>query len=414
MSDAAPSLAGRTIVLGVGGSISAYKAADLCSRLVQEGARVFPILSRGALRFVAAPTFWGLAGQPVSTDAFDEPFPGEIAHLHYAALADLFVLAPASADLLARLAAGLCDDMLTSVLLARAEKPVLVAPAMNTDMWQNAATQANRKTLEARGFRFLEPGVGRLAEGIVGAGRLPEPPEIVEAVREILNHRRDLVGVRVLITAGPTREAIDPVRFLSNRSSGKMGYALAEAAAARGAIVTLVSGPVALAPPPGLARVIAVTSAEQMLRAVEECEVENNVIVAAAAVADYAPAEVAEQKIKKTGQNLILRLRRTEDILGKLGQNKRPDQLLVGFAAETEELEKHARAKLSAKNLDLVVANDVTRQGAGFEGDTNVVTLIERNGTATDLPQMSKRAVADAIWDWVAARVPSQERERVK
>lgn len=398
-------LRGRTIILGVGGSISAYKAADLCSRLVQEGARVFPILTRGALRFVAPATFWGLAGQPVSTDAFDEPFPGEIAHLHYAELADLFVIAPASADLLARLAAGFCDDMLSAALLARARTPVLVAPAMNTDMWENAATQQNRKTLEARGFVFLEPGVGRLAEGVVGAGRLPEPPEIVEAVRGILVPDHDLSGVSVLVTAGPTREPIDPVRFLSNRSSGKMGYALAEAAAARGARVTLVSGPVALAPPRGVV-LVPVLSAEEMLHACEEHAAHADVIVAAAAVADYAPAETAAQKIKKAenGEDLVLRLRRTEDILGRLGRAKRLGQTLVGFAAETERLEENARAKLSGKNLDLIVANDVTEAGAGFEGDTNIVTLIERDGAAERLPRMSKRQVADAIWDRIVAR----------
>jgi phosphopantothenoylcysteine decarboxylase/phosphopantothenate--cysteine ligase len=241
----------KTIVLGVGGSISAYKAADLCSKLVQDGARVLPILTRGALRFVGAATFNGLSHEPVATDGFDEPFgPAEIAHLRYAELADLFVIAPASADLMARMAAGLSDDMLTSALLANVSRPVLVCPAMNADMWAHPATQANRRTLEARGCRFLDPGVGRLAEGIVGAGRLAEPTDIVRAVREILLPMRDLAGLHVLITAGPTREAIDPVRYLTNRSSGKMGYAIAEAAGARGARVTLVSGPVTLPPPP--------------------------------------------------------------------------------------------------------------------------------------------------------------------
>ncbi len=398
-------LSGRVVVLGVSGSISAYKAADLCSKLVQAGATVYPVLTEGARRFVAPATFWGLAGKPVATGAFDEPFgASEIAHLRYAEIADIFVVAPASADFLARLAAGLCDDMLTSALVSNVRKPVLLAPAMNTDMWANPATEANRLTLEARGYRFIEPGVGRLAEGVVGAGRLAEPAVILEAVRGVLEQTRDLAGVRVLITAGPTREALDPVRFLSNRSSGKMGYALAQAAAERGAHVTLVSGPVALAPPLGV-EVARVTSAREMLQACEAAAPVSDVVVAAAAVADYAPAEIATQKMKKTGDVpfLTLTLVPTPDILRRLGDTKRAGQLLIGFAAETENLIENAQGKLAAKNLDLVVANDVTQAGAGFDGDTNIVTLLSRNAAPITLPQLSKRAVADTIWDWVKA-----------
>ena len=404
--DAALALAGKTVVLGVGGSVSAYKAADLCSKLVQDGARVFPILTKGALRFVGAPTFWGLASQPVATETFDEPFgQTEIAHLRYAEVADLFVVAPASADLLARMAAGLCDDMLTSALIANRTRPVLVCPAMNTDMWAHPATQANRKTLEGFGYRFLDPGVGRLAEGVIGAGRLAEPPEILAAVRDILLPARDLAGLSVLVTAGPTREAIDPVRFLSNRSSGKMGYAVAEAAATRGATVTLVTGPTNLASPPGVAGVVRVTTAAEMLAACLEHAPAAHVVIAVAAVADYTPETVAENKIKKAAgdEPLILTLRPTEDILRRLGQQKRPGQTLVGFAAETQNLDAHARAKLAAKNLDLIVANDVTQSGAGFDADTNIVTLISAYGHAVTLPLMSKRAVADAILDRVLA-----------
>ena len=401
MPDPGLPLAGRTVVLGVGGSISAYKAADLCSKLVQEGARVLPILTRAALRFVGPATFWGLAAEPVSTDTFDEPFPGEIGHLHYAELAELFVIAPASADLLARLAVGLCDDMLTSALTANRAKPVLVAPAMNTDMWEHPATQANRRTLEGRGYRFLEPGVGRLAEGVVGAGRLAEPPEIVRSVREILAQKQDLAGASVLVTAGPTREPLDPVRFLSNRSSGKMGYALAEAATARGARVTLISGPTVL-PAPARVDVAHVETAAEMEEAVLARAQGADVIVQAAAVADYRPARPAAHKIKKSEGPRQIALEPTNDFSVTLGQAKRPGQVLVGFAAETERLEENARAKLAAKNLDLIVANDVTRPGAGFDTDTNIVTLIAADGTATPLPQMPKRAVADAIWDRVA------------
>lgn len=397
-----PRLTGRTIVLGVGGSISAYKAADLCSKLVQEGADVLPILTRGALRFVQPPTFKGLAGQPVSSDTFDEPFgPQEIAHLRYAEVADLFVVAPASADLLARLAAGLCDDMLTSALLANLHKPALLAPAMNTDMWTNAATQANRRTLETRGYIFLEPGVGRLAEGIIGAGRLAEPADILENIVQTLSRSGDLAGLSVLVTAGPTREAIDPVRFISNRSSGKMGYAIAEAAVQRGAQVTLVSGPVALPAPAGIREVVRAEAAAEMEEAVLARAEQMDVIIQSAAIADFRPAQVALQKLKKGDGVDVIALKPTNDFSIILGKRKRPDQILVGFAAETQNLVAHAQQKLASKNLDLIVANDVTREGAGFDVDTNIVTLLSPDGTATPLPKMSKRAVAEAILDRV-------------
>jgi phosphopantothenoylcysteine decarboxylase/phosphopantothenate--cysteine ligase len=407
MPDGAPAefpLAGRTVVLGVGGSISAYKAADLCSKLVQAGATVLPILTRGALKFVGADTFWGLAAQPVATDAFDAPFgPEKIAHLEYAERADLFVVAPASADLLARLASGVCDDMLTSALISNVRKPVLIAPAMNTDMWAHPATRRSRQILEGYGYRFIEPGVGRLAEGVVGAGRLAEPAQMLEEVTRTLAQTRDLAGLRVLVTAGPTREPIDPVRFISNRSSGKMGYALAEAAAARGAVVTLVTGPVSLPVPSGVAETVRVETAAQMEEAVLSRADAQDVIVQSAAVADFRPAAVAPQKLKKAEGVTSLALAATNDFSVTLGQRKRPGQTLVGFAAETENLADNARAKLSSKNLDLIVANDVTAPGAGFEVDTNVVTLLTPDGGATPLPQLPKRAVADAIWDRVAA-----------
>lgn len=397
-------LRGRTVVLGVGGSIAAYKAADLCSKLVQAGATVYPILTGGALRFVAPATFGGLSGQPVATHAFDEPFGShEIAHLRYAEIADVFVLAPASADLLARVAAGLCDDMLTSALVSNIHKPVLVAPAMNTDMWANPATQANRQTLEKRGYQFIEPGVGRLAEGIVGAGRLAEPLEIVQAIRDVFARGTVLAKLQVMVTAGPTREAIDPVRYISNRSSGKMGYALAQIAAERGASVTLVSGPVALPVPPGIAQIVRVESAQEMQEAVLSRSEQMDVIVQAAAVADFRPARPAAQKLKKSDGVNALELAPTQDFSVTLGERKKNNQTLVGFAAETEKLTQHARAKLASKNLDLIVANDVTQPGAGFEVDTNIVTLLPRVGAPISLGQMPKRAVAGAIWDWVLA-----------
>lgn len=395
-------LTGRTVVLGVGGSISAYKAADLCSKLVQLGTTVLPILTAGALRFVGADTFWGLSAQPVASGAFDAPFgPEKIAHLEYAERADLFVVAPASADLLARLASGVCDDMLTSALISNARKPVLIAPAMNTDMWLHPATRRNCEVLTGYGYRFIEPGVGRLAEGIVGPGRLAEPPQIVEEVKRVLRTGRDLAGLRVLVTAGPTREPIDPVRFLSNRSSGKMGYAVAEAAAARGAVVTLVTGPVSLPVPPGVAETVRVETAAQMEEAVLSRSDVQDVIVQSAAVADFRPAHAAVQKLKKADGVTALELAHTNDFSVTLGQRKRPGQTLVGFAAETEKLEAHARAKLASKNLDLIVANDVTAPGAGFEVETNVVTFLLPDGAVEPLPQMPKRAVADSIWDRV-------------
>ncbi|MBC8103366.1 MAG: bifunctional phosphopantothenoylcysteine decarboxylase/phosphopantothenate--cysteine ligase CoaBC, partial [Cytophagales bacterium] len=351
MSDAPPSLpfGGKRIVLGVGGSISAYKAADLCSKLVQEGATVYPILTKGALRFVQPATFWGLAGQPVSTDTFEEPFgPQEIAHLRYAELADLFVIAPTSADLLAQIAHGFAGDMLTSALIANVRKPVLVAPAMNTDMWANPAVQGNRRILEQRGYGFIEPGVGRLAEGVIGAGRLAEPVEIVEIVRQTLFPRRDLEGLNVLVTAGPTREPIDPVRFLSNRSSGKMGYAIAEAAAARGARVTLVTGPTAIPLPHGLIETVRAETAFEMQEAVLPRARAQDVIVQSAAIADFRPAQVAPHKIKKSQGIRAIELVPTQDFSITLGKQKPAGQTLVGFAAETEKMEEHALAKLRA------------------------------------------------------------------
>jgi phosphopantothenoylcysteine decarboxylase/phosphopantothenate--cysteine ligase len=394
---------GKTIVLGVGASISAYKSADLCSKLAQEGANVYPIITESALKFVGAATFWGLSGQPVSTGVFEEAFgPSEIAHLRYGELADVIVIAPASADLLARLAGGFCDDMLSAVIVANPGKPVLIAPAMNTHMWQNPATQWNRRTLERRGYIFIEPGVGRLAEGIVGAGRLAEPAEIVEVIRETLFPRRDLEGKRVLVTAGPTREPIDPVRYITNRSSGKMGYAIAEAAAARGAYVTLVSGPTHLPQPPGIAEIYRVGSAANMAEAVFARSEAQDIIVACAAVADYAPTATALQKIKKSADaDFALALTPTIDILKELGRRKRPGQILIGFAAETENIAANAEKKLHEKNLDLIVANDITKEGAGFDTDTNIVTLYQQQGEPVTLPIMSKRAVADAIWNKV-------------
>jgi phosphopantothenoylcysteine decarboxylase/phosphopantothenate--cysteine ligase len=293
--------------------------------------------------------------------------------------------------------------MLTSTLVANVRKPVLVAPAMNTDMWANPAVQENRRTMEGRGYVFIEPGVGRLAEGVVGAGRLAEPIEIVAFVRQALLTERDLEDVRVLVTAGPTREPIDPVRFLSNRSSGKMGYAIAAAAAARGARVTLVTGPTALAVPAEVAETVRAETAAEMQDAVLSRSAAQDVIVQSAAIADFRPAQVAAQKIKKSQAVRAIELAQTTDFSITLGEQKRPGQTLVGFAAETEKMEEHALAKLRSKNLDLLIANDITRPGAGFEVDTNIVTFYRPDAEPVSLPQQSKRAVADAICDQIVA-----------
>jgi phosphopantothenoylcysteine decarboxylase/phosphopantothenate--cysteine ligase len=400
-----PALSGTTVVLGVTGSIAAYKAADLCSKLVQAGASVFPVLTRGAERFIGRETFWALSGNPVTRDTFEEPFSTEqdvspIAHLRYAQVADIFLVAPASADFLARLAAGFADDMLTASLLANVMKPVLLAPAMNTGMWENPATQANCATLANRGYRFINPVVGRLAEGTVGTGRMAEPLDILAEIATLRRRKKNLSGLNVLVTAGPTRESIDPVRFLSNRSSGKMGYAIAEAARDRGARVTLITGPTSIPVPTGVTAVRVISAAE-MANACFEHSNTANVIIAAAAVADFTPNEVAKAKIKKSGDALTVTLVPTLDILRRLGATKHTGQLLIGFAAETNDLLENAVAKLRSKNLDLIVANDITQEGAGFDSDTNIVTLLQPEKPPIALPMMSKAAVGDRLCDWI-------------
>jgi len=393
-------LAGRNILLGVTGSIAAYKAADIASQLGHLGANVHVVLTRHAEQFIGAPTFRALTRNPVLTDVFDEPYERQIAHIQLAQTTDLLLIAPATANILAKMAHGLADDLLTTVLLATTA-PVVVAPAMNSVMLQHPATQQNQQTLRARGVIFVEPGFGILACRTQGYGRLADVAEIVQAVVERLTRTRDLEGRRVLVTAGATREPLDPVRFLSNRSSGKMGYAIAEAAAARGAKVTLVSGPASIAPPGGV-EVVRVETTEEMLVAAQARFADCDLFIAAAAPADYAPETVAAQKIKKetAGKGLTIRLRETPDIAATLGAAK-THQVTVGFAAETEDLLAHAAEKRRRKHLDLIVANDVTAEGAGFEVDTNIVTLVWPDGRAESLPQLPKRILADRLLDAV-------------
>ena len=390
-------LTGRHVVMGVTGGIAAYKACEVVSRLKKLGADVDVIMTENAAKLVAPLTFETLSARPVSVDTFARTASWDVRHISLAQKADLMLVAPATANLMAKLACGIADDMLTTTLLAT-KAPIVLAPAMNTGMWTAEATQQNLRTLLARGVRTVGPDSGRLACGDSGAGRMSEPEAIVEAVCGLLCHRRDMEGLRVLVTAGPTVERIDPVRYLTNDSSGKMGYALAEAARDRGARVTLLSGPVHIAPPQGVETVPVISTQSLYDAMLERCG-EQDIIVQAAAPADYRVERPAAQKLKKrAGEPLVLTLVENPDIAKAVGERKRPGQVLVGFAAETQDLLANAKGKLAGKNLDLIVANDVTAEGAGFGTDTNLVTLITREGE-TALPLMSKREVAGRIWD---------------
>lgn len=386
---------GKSVVLGVTGGIAAYKSCEIVSRLVKEGAQVDVIMTENACRFVAPLSFQTLSHRPVVTDTFAPPEQWEVEHIALAKKADLFLIAPATANIMAKMASGLADDMLSTTVLATGA-PVLVAPAMNTGMLENAATQENIRRLAARGVHFVGPEGGLLACGDVGAGRMSEPCDIVEACADILCVQRDMEGLRVLVTAGPTREAIDPVRFLSNRSTGRMGYAIAGEAFKRGAEVTLVSGPVTLSAPKGV-NVISILSTHDLYETMMGLATRQDIIIQAAAPADFTPVETAQQKIKKMGrEEMALHLKATEDVARAVGQIKKDGQVLVGFAAETEKVLDSAEGKLNKKNLDMIVANDVTKPGAGFALDTNIVTLITHEGQES-LPLMSKQDVAGHI-----------------
>jgi phosphopantothenoylcysteine decarboxylase/phosphopantothenate--cysteine ligase len=366
--------------------------------LQQEGADVRVAMTESAQRFVGPVTFEALSGHPVIASMWDPSPTGEIRHIALAQSIDLLLVAPATANSLAKFANGICDDFV-STLYVSTTVPVMVAPAMNVEMWRHPATQENLERLRSRGVHVVEPGEGYLACGMVGEGRLAEPEEIAARAVALLRRaeRRDLAGERVLVTAGPTREPIDPVRFITNRSSGRMGYAVAEAARARGAEVTLVSGPVSIDAPAGVDVVRVETAAEMARETLSRAEAAT-IVVKSAAVADYRPVVVAERKIKKGDGPATIELERTQDILASLGRAK-GERVLVGFAAETNDLIANARAKLATKNCDLVVANDVTREGAGFDGDTNVVSLVGPGDRVVELPVMTKRDLADRILD---------------
>ena len=388
------------ITLGVTGGVAAYKSAELVRRLQQEGHSVQVVMTRAACEFVTPLTFAALSGQKVITDLFAKSSTGEanlesaIEHIAVAQRTDLLIVAPATADILAKFARGVADDFLSTLYLA-STAPVIVAPAMNVNMWQHAATQENVAALKARGVHVVEPNAGYLACGMTGPGRLAELDEILKAVQGISQSKRDLAGETLLVTAGPTCEDIDPVRYVTNRSSGKMGYAVAEAGARRGAKVTLITGPTALATPEGVERVD-VRTAEEMLATARKHFPDCSLAIFAAAVADYRPAEPASSKIKRSKEALTIRLEPNTDILATLAKEK-GERIVVGFAAETDHVAENARKKLAQKNADLMVANDVTAQGAGFDHDTNIVTLFSRDGRDLPLPRMSKADVAERI-----------------
>ncbi len=390
----------KTILLGVSGSIAAYKAADLASKLAQGGARVHAILTKAATQFISPLTFQSVSGQPAYTDADLWGAQAHVLHIGLAQDADLFIIAPATANTLAKLAHGFADDLLALTALALEHgddaSPLLIAPAMDAGMYSHPSTQANIATLRARGAQFVGPETGHLASGLTARGRMSEPATILGRARRLLARGGPLSGRHVVVTAGPTQEPLDPVRYLTNRSSGRQGYALAQAALDSGAEVTLISGPTTLAPPEG-ARLLSVRSADEMSAAVLEHAPAADVLLMAAAVADFRPAQTANQKIKKTGQAFTLELTATPDILNTLKRQAKRPRVTVGFAAETQDLLTNARAKLEAKGLDLIVANNVSAADAGFAVATNRVAILHRDGQIEELPLMSKAEVATEI-----------------
>lgn len=388
-------LANKTLVLGITGSLSAYKAADIASKLTQAGAKVEVVMTESATRFIAPLTLRSITGRPVVTDMFELASEFNIEHVALAEAADVVVIAPATANVIAKLAGGIADDELTCTVLAT-EAPVIVAPAMDVNMFQNPITQENLAKLKARGFTIVGPEHGWLASGKVGMGRLADTDKIIDTINKVLQRGRDLTGKRIVVTAGGTQEPIDPVRHIGNRSSGKMGYAIAEAARDRGAEVKLITAPTSLPKPAGM-EVVPVVTAAQMKAAVAKAVAQADALIMAAAVTDYQPKSVAKAKIKKETPTLTLELTRTPDILTEVKGNF----LKVGFAAESENVVENAKKKLQSKQLDLIVANDITDPDSGFGADTNKVTLIDKQGNIETLPLMTKREVAERILDRV-------------
>ncbi len=389
-------LKGKTVLLGVTGGIAAYKAAALASALVKQHAAVEVVMTSHATQFVTPLTFEQLTGRRTMVDTFDRNFSHQVEHIALADRTDLVIIAPATANVCAKLAHGLADDMLTTTVLA-CRCPKLIAPAMNTHMYENPVTQDNLEILRKYGWEVIEPASGRLACGAVGKGKMPEPEELVQHILRRLALPRDLAGKKVLVTAGPTRESLDPVRYLTNHSTGKMGYALATMAMLRGAEVTLVTGPTSIAPPP-FVKVVPIRSAQDMFEAVTAEAPQMDYIFKAAAVADYTPASYADNKMKKKDGDMAIPLKRTQDILAWLGQHRRPGQIICGFSMETQNMVENSRAKLLKKNVDMICANNLKVAGAGFGVDTNVITVITKDAMV-ELPLQSKQSAANAILD---------------
>lgn len=389
-------LKGKTVLLGVTGGIAAYKAAALASALVKQHAAVEVVMTKNATQFITPLTFEQLTGRRTMVDTFDRNFSHQVEHISLAERADLVIVAPATANVCAKLANGLADDMLTTTVLA-CKCPKLISPAMNTNMYENPVTQDNLEKLRHYGWDVIEPASGRLACGAVGKGKMPEPEDLLQHILKYLALPHDLIGKYVLVTAGPTQESLDPVRYLTNHSTGKMGYALAKMAMLRGAVVTLISGPTSITPPP-FVNVIQIRSAQDMFDAVAEYAPNADFIFKAAAVADYTPADYNDNKMKKKDGDLSIPLKRTQDILKYLGEHRREDQIICGFSMETENLLENSAGKLKKKNVDMICANNLKVAGAGFGVDTNVITLITHSGT-TELPLQSKESAANAILD---------------
>ena len=387
-------LKGKTILLGVTGGIAAYKAAALASALVKQHAAVEVVMTQNATQFVTPLTFEQLTGRRTMVDTFDRNFSHQVEHISLAQRTDLVIVAPATANVCAKLAHGLADDMLTTTVLA-CKCPKLIAPAMNTNMYENPVTQDNLEILRKYGWDVIEPASGRLACGAVGKGKMPEPEDLVQHILKYLAFSHDLVGKHILVTAGPTRESLDPVRYLTNHSTGKMGYALAKMAMLRGAEVTLVTGPTVITPPP-FVNVVRVTSAQDMFDAVTKNAQECDIIIKAAAVADYTPADYSDNKVKKKDGDMFIPLKRTQDILKYLGEHRRPGQVICGFSMETQDMLENSRAKLEKKNVDMICANNLKQSGAGFGVDTNVITMITKEETI-ELPMLTKEQAANAI-----------------
>ncbi|SHF31685.1 bifunctional phosphopantothenoylcysteine decarboxylase/phosphopantothenate--cysteine ligase CoaBC [Caloramator proteoclasticus] len=384
----------KNVVIGVSGGIACYKALDIVSRLKKKGINVYVIMTESATEFVAPLSFQSLSQNYVVVDMFEDPKTWEVEHISLAEKADVFVIAPATANVIGKIANGIADDMLTTTVMAT-KAPVLIAPAMNTNMYENKIVQRNIEFLKSMGYYFIEPESGRLACGAVGKGKLAEPEKIVEYIEMLLYKEKDLVGKNILITAGPTREDIDPVRFITNRSTGKMGYAIAKAARDRGANVTLITGPTDLTPP-SFIDVVNVYSAEDMYRAVSDRFDKCDVLIMSAAVADYRPKEKSNIKIKKSDDDLKIELTRNKDILYEI-KEKKSRQVVIGFAAETNDVLENATKKIKKKNLDYIIANDVSQKDSGFGTDTNTIKIIDKFGNVKDYPNMSKLDVAHTI-----------------